>query len=152
MEPFDVMEAGRMAAVADPTGGVVNLWTPKTLIGAELVNEHGSMSWNELVTPDVATAVAFFAEVIGWTTQTMAGPGADYTVFMAGERGIAGTVPPQQEGIPPHWDVYFAVDDSDKAVGLDKRARRVGPGRAVRTRPASVASPSCATRRASPSV
>ena len=56
MDAFDVMDAGRMAVVADPTGAMINLWTPKNSIGAQLVNEHGTLSWNELMSPDVAAA------------------------------------------------------------------------------------------------
>jgi predicted enzyme related to lactoylglutathione lyase len=40
--PFDIFDAGRMAVVADPTGGVVSLWQAKNHIGAQLVNEPGT--------------------------------------------------------------------------------------------------------------
>jgi hypothetical protein len=39
MEPFDIMEHGRMAVVQDPTGAVFSLWQPKGHIGAQVVNE-----------------------------------------------------------------------------------------------------------------
>src|SRR3712207_4140883 len=35
-EPFDVFTAGRSAALADPTGGIVYLWEPGDNIGAYL--------------------------------------------------------------------------------------------------------------------
>ncbi|HWM74532.1 MAG TPA: VOC family protein [Nocardioides sp.] len=53
--PIDVMQAGRMAAIQDPTGARVNLWTPRDSIGSEIVNEPGAPMWNELVTPDLET-------------------------------------------------------------------------------------------------
>ena len=42
MEPFDVMEAGRMALLQDPTGAVFAIWQPRDNIGANLVNGPGS--------------------------------------------------------------------------------------------------------------
>jgi predicted enzyme related to lactoylglutathione lyase len=33
-EPFDVMDAGRMAVIQDPTGAVVSVWEPHGSIGA----------------------------------------------------------------------------------------------------------------------
>ena len=63
--PFDVMDVGRMAAIQDPTGARVNLWQPLTSIGTERANEPGTPIWNELVTGDIPTALAFYADVVG---------------------------------------------------------------------------------------
>jgi predicted enzyme related to lactoylglutathione lyase len=51
--PFDVLDAGRVAAIRDPTGAIVSLWQPRALIGATLVNDVGALCWNELATTDV---------------------------------------------------------------------------------------------------
>ena len=51
--PFDVIDAGRMAVIQDPTGAMFELWQAKNNIGASLVNEPGAFSWTELITPDV---------------------------------------------------------------------------------------------------
>ena len=53
MEPFDVMEHGRMAVVQDPAGAAFSLWQPKSHIGAQVVNEPGSLYWAELDTTDM---------------------------------------------------------------------------------------------------
>lgn len=45
MPAMDVMDSGRMAFVADPTGAVFGLWEAGTHTGAQLVNEHGSFGW-----------------------------------------------------------------------------------------------------------
>ena len=42
MEPFDVMESGRMAVFADPEGAMFCVWQPKEHKGAQIVNEHGT--------------------------------------------------------------------------------------------------------------
>lgn len=114
MPPMDVMDAGVMAIVADPTGAVLCLWQAKEGIGAEVVNEHGTLCWNEVTTPDVPAAVAFYSGLFGWGTDSMEmGDQGTYTVFMNGHDGIAGAQNPPMDGIPPHWGTVFAVDDCD---------------------------------------
>ena len=48
--PFDVMDAGRMAVLQDPTGAVFQVWQPKKHIGAKILNEPGALCWTELTT------------------------------------------------------------------------------------------------------
>lgn len=111
--PFDVMTAGRMAVCADPTGAVFCLWQVKDHIGAELVNEHGTLTWNELITADVPKAVEFYTGLFGWTTETTDMGAMQYTSFLLGDRPAAGAMEPPAAGIPSYWGVYFAVDDTD---------------------------------------
>jgi predicted enzyme related to lactoylglutathione lyase len=123
--PMDVMDAGRMAVLADPTGAVVALWQAKDHIGAEVVNEHGALSWNELLTPDPGRAAAFYGQVLGWSAETAPMPTGDYTVFFVpggNESGIAGAMAPPDPGMPAHWGVYFNVDDVEATVA---RAREL---------------------------
>ena len=56
LEPMDVMDIGRMALFADPTGAVFGVWQPKSFTGADLVNEPGSLCWNEVLTRDADAA------------------------------------------------------------------------------------------------
>jgi uncharacterized protein len=112
MEPFDVMDAGRMAFVLDPGGAAVALWQANQHIGSSLVNEPGTVIWNELIT-DNPVAVTFYEQVLGVTTAT-ADMGADkYTMFQVDGKEVAGTTPPMTAGVPNHWHVYFAVADAD---------------------------------------
>src|SRR2546422_260672 len=53
MPPMDVLDLGRMAILADPIGAVFGVWQPHSFAGAEIVNEPGAFSWNELLTTDV---------------------------------------------------------------------------------------------------
>jgi uncharacterized protein len=115
MAPFDVMDAGRMAFVLDPSGAAVALWQANQHIGATLVNEPGAVTWNELITADPG-AVTFYADVLGMTTSTMDMGGGPYTVFEAGGRMVGGTTAPQMPGVPNHWHVYFEVADADAAA------------------------------------
>jgi predicted enzyme related to lactoylglutathione lyase len=70
--PFDVLDAGRMAVIQDPTGAIFMIWQPKNSIGAGIVNEHGAFSWSELISPDVPKAAEFYKKIFGWTSDTMA--------------------------------------------------------------------------------
>jgi predicted enzyme related to lactoylglutathione lyase len=69
--PFDVMEFGRMAVFADPTGAVAGLWQAGTHIGVQLANEPGGLIWNEVMTRDYDRAKQFYADVFGYTYADM---------------------------------------------------------------------------------
>src|SRR6266702_4966563 len=113
MAPFDVMDAGRMSFVMDPSGAPVALWQANQHIGATLVNEPGTLNWNELITSDQGV-FPFYAEVAGLTAETMdMGDGQPYTVFKAGDAMVGGSMPPQMPGVPSHWHVYFGTADAD---------------------------------------
>ncbi len=92
---------------------------------------HGTFYWNELMTPDVEAAKAFYAETVGWTFQGMPMPQGTYWVAQqdgkpaGGIMAMDGVVPP---GTPPHWASYLAVDDVDARLA---RLIRAG-GRVVR--------------------
>jgi uncharacterized protein len=122
--PMDVMGQGIMAVLQDPTGAHISIWQPQAHRGAELVNEPGSFSWNELYTRDVPTAVEFYKKIFGWgveETQMDFGP---YMVFKVEERPIAGGIDMSSiglpESVPPHWLVYFVVKNTDDAVAKAK--------------------------------
>jgi predicted enzyme related to lactoylglutathione lyase len=116
MEPFDVMSAGRMAVVADPTGGFLAGWEPRESIGAERVNEPGCLTWNELHTPDVDSALEFYTGLFGWSKEEMdTGGGPRYVVIRNGDRTNGGVMP-AQDGEPPNWLPYFVVTDRDETA------------------------------------
>jgi uncharacterized protein len=119
VQPFDVMDAGRMAVLMDPTGAVFGVWQPRQHTGAEVFNEPVSLTWNELATRDTDAAERFYAEVFGWTTRTPEMGVLQYTWFFNGVRGIAGMRHMGEEspaGVPSHWLTYFTVADTDETV------------------------------------
>jgi predicted enzyme related to lactoylglutathione lyase len=65
-EPMDVGDAGRMAVFADPAGAAFSVWQPARHRGATVVNEHGAVNFNDLKTPDLDGARAFYGAVFGW--------------------------------------------------------------------------------------
>ena len=111
--PFDVMDVGRMSAIQDPTGARVNLWQAGQSIGTVRANEPGTPIWNELVSPDVDKALAFYAEVVGLGHQESEMTAGYTTITNAAGDVVGGAMPPQVEGLPPHWNVYFNVADAD---------------------------------------
>jgi predicted enzyme related to lactoylglutathione lyase len=112
-EAFDVMEVGRMAVIADPTGAALCLWEPRQHIGATLVNTPGSMAWNDLVTPDPEAAADFYGKLFGWTFEEMPESGG-YRVIRNGETSNGGIF--SQQG-PSAWIPYFGHDDVDRLAG-----------------------------------
>jgi uncharacterized protein len=122
MAPMDVMQAGRMAVFMDPTGAAFSIWQAGDTIGAELVNEPGTMSWNELATRDAERAKEFYASAFGWTWQAM-DEGESYWMLLVNGR-VSGGLMPMGDQFPPevpaHWMVYFAVDDADASADKAK--------------------------------
>ena len=118
---FDVMEFGRMAVIADPTGAMFCVWEPKRNIGAQVLGETGALSWSELMTNDTDKAGAFYAELFGYEL-TPFGPEGSYTVFMKGETQIAGMMKAPQEGMPSVWGIYFTAEDVDAIADKVKAA------------------------------
>jgi uncharacterized protein len=115
--PFDVPEAGRMSVIQDPTGAVFAVWQDKGNAGSAVNRDVGSFCWNELGTNDTQKAADFYSTLFGWAREAFPGP-MEYTIFKNGEEGIAGMyeITPEMGPVPPHWLVYFAVDDCDASV------------------------------------
>lgn len=108
MPAMDVMTEGRMAMIQDPTGAHIGFWQAANHIGAGLVNTYGAMSWNELLTPDVDKAKAFYGDLLGWEFQV--GHESSYTVIMNNGRMNGGLMALDPDwGVPPSWGVYFTV-------------------------------------------
>jgi uncharacterized protein len=110
--PFDVMEAGRMAVIQDPQGAFFAVWEPKQHRGARLVNEPGALCWNELASPDMDAAAEFYRQLFGWTVEPFEGSERPYLVITNADHGNGG-IRPVQDGEPPNWTAYFAIDDAD---------------------------------------
>lgn len=118
MPPIDVMDAGKMAVVVDPSGAVACLWQAGQHIGCEIVNEPGAFIWSELVSTDTQGALAFYASLFGIdTVEVDMGMDEPYRMLAIGEDQVAGAMAPPMEGIPNHWSIYFAVADLDDALG-----------------------------------
>lgn len=117
MPAMDVLDAGRMGTIEDPTGAHVSLWQPKKYIGAGIVNTAGAMSWNELYTKDLGRAKQFFSDLFGWTYEVDEKNG-DYTTIRNNGRMNGGMMQITNEmmGMLPMWVVYFTVKNIADSV------------------------------------
>jgi uncharacterized protein len=153
MEPFDVVDAGRMAVLTDPEGAIFCVWQAKGSKGAQVVNEPGTWNFSELNTRDPDGAQAFYGTVFGWEADTLDMGDGDFIMWrrpgygeflaerdpelrrrMAAEGAppgfedaVAWLVPMTSDQFPddapPHWSITFAVDDADAVAD---RAAKLG--------------------------
>jgi uncharacterized protein len=147
MDPFDVMDAGRMAVLTDPEGAAFYVWQAKNHKGAKVVNENGSLNFNGLATRDPEAAKAFYGVVFGWQTLdlpagvmwTLRGYGDHLEESTPGLReqmsqmgapdgfidvvASLESIPDEDSDTPAHWSVTFAVDDADATAA---KARELG--------------------------
>jgi len=137
-EPFDVMDAGRMAVLADTEGAVVCVWQAGQHKGAQIVNEPGSLNFNVLRCRDLEAAKRFYGAVFGWTTlhldngdfwaltsygdhlETMT-PGVREQAAAFGAPGFADVLAAvnliaDDDPANPEWGVTFSTDDADAAA------------------------------------
>ena len=115
MDPFDVMDVGRMALIQDPTGAMFAIWQARTHKGAQLKDEPNTLCWNELATRDTAKAGEFYTKLFGWDTKVSDMGPMKYTEFINKGAHIGGMLPiaPEWGDVPPHWLGYIAVEDCD---------------------------------------
>lgn len=136
-EPMDVMDLGRMAVFADPTGAVIGIWQPGAFVGAEIVKESNAVVWNELNTRDPEAAKSFYGDVFGWGFEEREFETGTYTSIKVGAETVGGMIDitgRAPEEVPAHWLVYFAVDDVDATV-----AKAGGSGGAAALEPFDIA-------------
>ncbi|MEE9473773.1 MAG: VOC family protein [Acidimicrobiia bacterium] len=113
VEPMDVMDAGRMSFVMDPTGAAVGLWEKNEFAGAAIIDEPNAYTWSELITNDIERATPFYSKAVGLDTETVEMGGPPYTTFKVGDTVVGGTMNPPMEQIPNHWHVYFGAENCD---------------------------------------
>ena len=138
-EPFNFIDACRMAVCTDPEGAAFGLWEAKEHKGSRLVNDPGAPVFNGLNTRDVDGAKSFYGSVFGWQTGSIGGGAEGWTLpgygdwlerehhpelrkqmAQAGapdgfEDVVGGVIPipDDQPDTPAHWSVTFATDDTD---------------------------------------
>ena len=139
-EPYDVIDAGRMAVLSDPEGAVFCVWQAVNHKGAQVVNEHGSLNFNGLATRDVDAAKAFYGALFGWDALdlpagmmwTLPGYGDHLEEKSPGLReqmaqmdapdgfiDVVAAITPigaDDSDTPAHWSVTFGVDDADASA------------------------------------
>lgn len=86
----------------------------------------GHFVWLELATTSQSAAKNFYSALFGWEAQDAPmGPDAVYTMFRLNSRDVSGAfqISAEEHRIPPHWQLYVAVDNADTAAS---RAAELG--------------------------
>lgn len=86
----------------------------------------GTFVWLELATTDQSAAKAFYSALFGWEAKdSPMGPDGVYTMFRLNNREAAGgfQLSAAERRIPPHWQLYVAVDSADASAA---RAAELG--------------------------
>lgn len=86
----------------------------------------GTFCWIELATSDAAGARAFYTGLFGWgVNEFPMGEMGTYSVFQKNGADAAAMyqMGPEQQGMPPNWLSYVAVDSVDAAT---EKARSLG--------------------------
>jgi len=119
-EAFEVPGTGRGAMLQDPAGAIVGLWQSRGMDGFAIAGEPGAFAWCEVWTSDNDVSRAFYRDVFGYEVHDMTDDGFVYATLRIDGDDVAGVGvldPAWGPGVPPHWAVYFAVEDADAAVG-----------------------------------
>ena len=119
VQPMQVMDAGHLSFITDPTGAHVGFWQKGRHCGASVLDEPGSLCWNELATRDIDRAREFYGQLLGWqfTEQKQDRPTTYLLCQMDGVDKAGMLQMNEQWGdIPPVWIVYFAVADAHAAT------------------------------------
>lgn len=87
------------------------------------IEQHtpGKFCWVELATSSQESAKKFYSELFGWTaTDFPTGPdNQNYTIFSlnGADSAAAYTASPEERAmVPPHWNLYVAVESADNAA------------------------------------
>ena len=120
LPPFDIAGVGRIAMVTDPQGVPFYVMRGASDGTSTAYSRHGlgHVSWNELLTPDDAAALAFYDKQLNIKKVGAMPMGAmgDYSFISNSEGGEAiGAVMKAPPGAPSAWNFYFRVSDIEAA-------------------------------------
>ena len=116
--PLDVLDLGRMAICADPSGAAFSVWHAGKHAGLGVVDEPAALIWTEQLSGSCEPNVAFYTAVFGWEFHELTSEGARYVSLDSEGRDIGkvGEYGAEDLRLLPQWWVYFGVDDTDDAV------------------------------------
>jgi predicted enzyme related to lactoylglutathione lyase len=129
--PMEIPENGRMLFAMDPSGAAFGAWEPGPHTGSQLYDENGALCWAEVTTREPTVTDFFYQGLFGYRQihidgRTGGDEQFDYSAWSLGDADpVAGRLRMTEawDGVPAHWSVYFATDDTDGAV---ERVRAAG--------------------------
>ncbi|MEU8691273.1 VOC family protein [Streptomyces sp. NPDC048665] len=126
MEPMQVGDFGTMCLAREPSGAVFGVWQAGSHEGFEATGTPGAYCWAEVFTREPEKADTFLSAVFPYRMKQMEDHAVDYRMFDVGGDPVLGRMkmtddfPPE---VPSYINVYFTVDDCDRAV---ERAVKLG--------------------------
>ena len=94
------------------------------------ITQHavGTFCWPELATIDRPRAQSFYTQLFGWEVREQdMGEAGTYTLLRKDDRDVGAlyqlSKDQREQGVPPHWLSYVAVDNADRAA---EQAVRLG--------------------------
>ena len=123
--PKMTLPVGEIAMVADPMGAPFYVMTPVPPPGKpDAVSDvfdparPQHVRWNELLSPDVERARAFYGRHFGFQfseTMPMGPPAGDYHFIDYGGLRVGGLMKPMENTQPAGWTFYFGVTSASAA-------------------------------------
>jgi predicted enzyme related to lactoylglutathione lyase len=123
--PTITLPVGQIAMVADPLGAPFYVMTPVPPPGKPdavsdvfSVDRSQHVRWNELVTPDLPRAQAFYAKHFGFQFKESMPMGpelGDYHFIDDGGLRVGGMMKQPQPQMPAGWTFYFGVPSASAA-------------------------------------
>ena len=85
--------------------------------------DHGLLSWAELLTSDFEGSFAFYSELFGWSLQEVPGRGESRYALILNENSsepfagiLAMPKPLSDRSVPCHWQTYITVENVETTV------------------------------------
>jgi len=116
--PADVALRGRVAVVSDPQGAVLALVRTEHGDPQEREPAMDDWLWQELWTTDGPSALAFYQDMAGYSSQTIEVEAGAYHVLQRDGHSYAGLAQLPWDSVPPRWLPYVRVEDPRAVVRL----------------------------------
>ena len=117
--PTNIPGIGRFAVLSDPLGAAFAVFTPAMAPPPGGTPELlGRFCWHELATTDPQGALAFYAELFGWTRGPAhdMGAGGLYQIIEQAGVQIGGLHVLEDPSKPPRWLSYVQIESLDAAI------------------------------------
>lgn len=117
--PTDIPGIGRFAVLSDPQGAAFAVFMPAMAAPPRATPAPaGRFSWHELATIDPQGALAFYAQLFGWTRGPAhdMGAGGLYQIIEHAGVQIGGMHVLQDPSKPPRWLGYVRVERLDETL------------------------------------
>ncbi|WP_144211544.1 VOC family protein [Shewanella donghaensis] len=126
--PHSVGDSGKMAVCHDPEGARFSIWQAFDHVGIKRSFEPNTLCWVEYMCRDSVLAKSFYRQVLSFDTSTvdMSEMGiGDYVQWLVNKQPVGGMMEmtPEWKDTPPHWMLYFSVEDCD---AMAKKAEELG--------------------------